>query len=454
MDLKNRRNQFKSFKGFVLAIIFTLVGLNCQASANQCSDLFSTAYSSTWIANLEKASPEAQKFWRDTGKQFQETLQRDLDHHQDVYKEAKDARHPTIAFLLKLGFGFKGGRLVVPDFFFMMKNLDLMRQSASLPVELKFLWTLKHKQYGLEQALTLDPFQDFQASNMVYETRSSLLPVEAFGKLIANGIFPIGGLESATNTTRFDFDRFKKGSILSDFLHDLSHVQSFIENPDFASVHQNAYKAREIRWAQMEKKIGPDSTRNYRRRDEGGLTLFIFSESSWGFHSRYKEVVEQTPLVHKLSTEQTFISGSILKLLSSEDQALLKTDLQALEKNWWKIVSSYGGASMDLITYGQFAETKYQLPMNAVLTALKNVNSRTAEWDNRDFNDAALVLRFLKEAPNFSSKSWEYFAITKDVKKSKVYQAMRRIFEGHQGSDMQGFSLLAHYLGIRDTSQN
>lgn len=454
MDLSRFKSYFKPFRGFLLAIIFTLVALNCQAGANQCSDLFETVRSSPWIANLEKASPDAQKFWRDTGKKFQETLQRDLDHNLVTYKRALDSGHPTIAFLFRLGFQFKNSRFVVPDFFFMMKNLDFVRQSTNLPIELKLLWTLKHKQYGLEQAMALDPFQDFPASQMSYETKTSLLQNDAFGKMIASGVFPIGGLESATGVPREYFERTKSGQyILSDFLHDLSHVQSLIENPDFALAQQRVYKTREFRWSQLEKKIGTESMRNHRRRDEGQPTLFIFSESAWGFQARHKDVLKQTPLAEKLSSTSEKLSGETLQSLSPESLTALKAELVVLEKNWWKIVNTYGGAALDLITYNNFSEAKYQFPMNAVLTALQNVNKTGENWRRRDFNDAALVLRFLRESQNFTPQSWEYFAVAKDVKKSKVYQSMRVIFDGHEGSEMRGFSMIAHFLGIRDTTQ-
>ena len=452
MNRNGIKTKLGPFRALVLAILFTLSGLNCQAAANQCSELFADR-SSPWIENLAKASPDAQKFWRDTGKQFQTTLQKDLDNNAFLYKRAMDAKHPLIAFLFKLGFQYKSERFIVPDFFFLMKNLDYYRQTSDQPMELRLLWTLKHKQYGLEQSMSLEPFQDFPANNMAYDIKTSLLPNEAFGKMIANGVFPIGGLEAASGNPR-QYAEQSTGFyyMLSDFLHDLSHVQSLIENPAFSRAHQNVYKARETRWSLLEEKIGKVKMQNYRKMDEGTMAMFIFSESSWGFHPQYKSYVETSSLVKNLLNNEERITGETLSNLSADELVILKSELKSIEKNWWKIVAIYGGAAGDLITYSRF-DAKYQLPMNLVHDSLARANNTDRNWSLRNFNDAALTLRFLKEAPQFTPTSWQYFALTKDVKNSKVFNSLKKIFEDHDGSQMEGFPSFAHFLGIKDTTK-
>lgn len=446
------RANLSPFRGLILAIFFTLGGLNCQAAANQCKELFADRYS-PWIENLTKASPDAQKFWRDTGKKFQEDMQIDINNSTSVYKQAMDEKHPTLAFLFKLGFQYKAERFIVPDFFFMMKNLDFYRQTSAQPMELRLLWTLKHQQYGIEQAMILEPFQDFPANNMAYNIKTSLLPNEAFGKMIANGVFPIGGLETVAGDNRYNVKTNTGSYMLSEFMHDLSHVQALVASPAYAQAHKDVFQARELRWSQMAKKIGYDKMQNYRRMDDGSMTMFIFSESAWGFRPEYKSYINKTSVVQKLTTHEDLLTGKTLREdLSLEDQILLKDELKSIEKNWWKIVDIYGGAAGDLITYIRF-DAKYQLPMNVVHESLKNLNNRTEAWNQNDFRDAALVLRFLREAPNFTPARWQFFALAKDPKKSKIYNSLRTIFEGHLGSQMSGFPSFAHYLGIRDTTQ-
>lgn len=451
MNLNGIKANLSPFRALLLAIFFTLSGLNCQAAANQCSELFADRHS-TWIENFSKSSPEAQKFWRDTGKLFQETIQRDLDNNVALYKAAMDEHHPTIATLFKLGFYYKQGRFMAPDFFFLMKNLDFAQQASIQPFEFKLLWTLNHKDYGLEQAMVLTPFQDFPASGLTYKTKTSLISNDGFLKMIRNGQFPLGGLESATNYRRVEVE----GSgdfyyIISDFMHDLSHIQGFINRPDFAQSYQNAYKTKDNYWKKMAKEIGPEKMRNYKRVDDGKLTMFIFSESAWGFSPLLKHHMAKVPFSEKMMADAEAFDGATLRNLSAENQALLKAELKVLESKWWSFVEVYGGASADIVTFARFT-TKYQMPMNVVQAALKHVNSKDT-WSEAEFQDAALVLRFLKEAPNFTAKSWEYFAVTQDLKKSKIYNSLKVIFDGYAGSQMQGFAQMAHFLGIRDTSE-
>ena len=191
---------------------------------------------------------------------------------------------------------------------------------------------------------------------------------------------------------------------------------------------------------------------NYRRMDEGTMTMFIFSESSWGFHPQYKSYVETSSLVKNLLNTDERITGETLSNLSADELVILKSELKSIEKNWWKIVAIYGGAAGDLITYSRF-DAKYQLPMNLVHDSLARANNTDGNWSLRNFNDAALTLRFLKEAPQFTPTSWQYFAVTKDVKNSKVFNSLRTIFEDHYGSEMEGFPSFAHFLGIKDTTK-
>jgi hypothetical protein len=451
MIINGLKANLSPLRALILAIFFTLSGLNCQAAANQCEELFA-ARSSPWIENLAKASPDAQKFWRDTGKKFQETLQKDLDNNSFFYKEAMLEKHPTIEAMFKLGFQYKSGRFIAPDFFFLMKNLDFMRQASGQPFEFKLLWTLEHKDYGLEQAMVFTPFQDFPAAGLSYKVKTSIIPNDGFMKMIRKGQFPLGGLESATDILRATAENSPNFSyIVSDFMHDLSHVQGFINNPEFAQSYINAYKIKDNRWKQLEKKIGKEKMLNYKRVDEGKLTTFIFSESAWGFHPELKPVLAKLPFSNKLISGQEVISGAELRILPAEDQALLRSELKVLESKWWSVVDVYGGAAADLINYPRFS-AKYQMPMNVVHTSLKNIN-RKENWGGTEFQDAALVLRFLREAPNFTPKNWEYFAVVQDLGKSKIYSSLRAIFEGHNGSQMSGFTLMAHFLGITDTSK-
>lgn len=451
MNINGIKAKLSPFRGLILAIFFTLSGLNCQAAANQCRELFADRFS-PWIENLTKASPEAQKFWRDTGKQFRETLQKDLDNNVAIYKEAMAEKHPTIAALFKLGFQYKQGRFIAPDFFFLMKNLDFIRQASAQPFEFKLLWTLEHKDYGLEQAMVLTPFQDFPASGLTYKIKTSLISNDGFLKMIRNGQFPLGGLESATDVRRAHAES-TGGSyfMISDFMHDLSHLQGFINKPEFARSYLSAYKIKDNHWKQLEKEIGTEKMKNYKRVDDGKMTMFIFSESAWGFHPQLQQHLTKVPFSEKTIASQEAISGAGLRSLSVENQALLKTELKLIESKWWSMVDVYGGAAADIITFARF-DSKYQMPMNVVHESLKYIN-RQENWGRREFQDAALVLRFLREAPNFTAKNWEYFAVTQDLKKSKVYNSLKAIFEGHEGTQMDGFSLMAHFLGIRDTTQ-
>jgi hypothetical protein len=448
MNINGIKAKLSPFRALLLAIFFTLGGLNCLAAANQCSELFADR-SSPWIENLAKASPEAQKFWRDTGKKFQETIQKDLDNHTALYQAAKAEHHPTVDMLLKLGFYFKQGRFIAPDFFYLMKNLDFSRQGSAQPFEFKLLWTLEHKDYGLEQAMVLTPFQDFPASGLTYKTKTSLISNDGFLKMIRNGQFPLGGLESATDMRRAHIegsDEFYY--MISDFMHDLSHLQGFINNPDFAQSYIGAYKTKDNHWKKMEQEIGAEKTKNYKRVDDGKMTMFIFSESAWGFHPELPQHLNKVPFAKQLMASPEIIDGASLRSLSNENQATLRTELKYLEAKWWSMIDVYGGAAADIITYARFP-SKFQMPMNVAQESLKHIN-KTEDWGPREYQDAALVLRFLKESPNFTAKNWEYFAVIQDVKKSKIFNSLKRIFEGHDGTQMRGFSLMAHFLGIKD----
>jgi hypothetical protein len=270
--------------------------------------------------------------------------------------------------------------------------------------------------------------------------------------MIRNGEFPMGGLESATGVLRADGER--RGGfyyILSDFMHDLSHVQGFIDNPAFAQSYINVFRAKDFHWQKLEKEIGKTKMENYKRIDEGKFTTFLFAESAWGFHPQYSKHLESMPLVQKMTATKDRLDAEVLKNLPPIDRALLKAELTKIEANWWKIVNPYGGAARDLITYLRFDDAEYQMPMNVVRDSLNNLNKQS-EWQDRDFQDAALVLRFLREAPNFTPKNWEYFALAPDISKSKIFNSLKTIFEGHSGSRMSGFSGIAHFLGIKDTS--
>lgn len=221
---------------YVSLFAFILTGFASQSARSQnyaCSNAFNERRLPS--ERLNKASPEAQKFWSQYNANFQQEARKYIRKHISEYLEAKNQNDPFITFLESLGFEISEAVVHIPNLVRMMDKVEVkiskliaegsIQESEAVWPQMNII-ARELSDGQLIKILQLQPGAEIPGASTLEEfsanhTKTELLKNYDLAQLIQNGFYPVGGLKGIV------------GDRTVELLHDLAHFSAMISHPDY-----------------------------------------------------------------------------------------------------------------------------------------------------------------------------------------------------------------------------
>ena len=456
----------------VLAIYFLINGTNlgqALASYSKCETLFNSQEIRSFHDPLSQLSPESRWFWKTVGDQIQQALDSDFRRqaNRDVYREHIYYDHPAIEFYRSIGFEIRSdGTLKSPTLprLFSLLNQKVEKlndvfaaQGETLRISTELLLDLKASGDDINaKHVRASPLSEFFDPHMKLLPKSGLLNSIEFYQYVAGGKFPIGNTENAIGAPRDLLEQGRKNPKLiedlsdkpniSDFLHDLSHISVFINNPDFALAYFKVYRSYFERVKALPLKEQEKYISKITSHQEPGFwwRTFYFSESSWIPHKNFQREVGKLKELSALLNQAVPPLHSYKKLRSSEILRV-REELSRVYRNWWSLFTPLGGATHDMISYYGLAPWERSAVINL---GVRNELKRYLESSDSlpALDSLEIVLNFLKHSPKFTVQEWTTFAKSDNWTKTPIFLTLQEIFPQKTLDRMPDWDGLADFL--------